>query len=127
MKYLAIVALLSVLVSCSGASSESVNVAKGALENLTKARTLLKSVNSLEDAMAIEAELSKVAIDYANAVKFLRTAGQTDKQSAAEVTEITVAVSAEYQGMLLELNALQARNAKAAQVLMDELKSFRQR
>ena len=59
MKYLAIVALLSVLVSCSGASSESVNVAKGALENLTKARTLLKSVNSLEDAMAIEAELSK--------------------------------------------------------------------
>lgn len=125
MKYV-VIALISTLVACSGgASSEAVDKAQVAFENLNKARVMLSSVNTVEDAQKIEADLSQIGLSYADAIKAMKSMDQADPETAQAMAKIAPKIAAEYQGMLLALNALQARNSKAAQVLLDELKSFK--
>ncbi|XQW86713.1 hypothetical protein ACOYR1_08320 [Thalassotalea piscium] len=125
MKYIVIMALLATLVACSGASNETVNAAENALKDITKARTLLATVNTIEDAQAIETDMAAAGTNYANAVQVMSTVKQGDVDTAQQLAKITPLIAAEYQGMLLELNALQSRNTDAAQVLLDELQSFK--
>lgn len=126
MKRILAIALLSTLVACSdGGSNDSVDVAKSAITSLSDARKILVSVNSVEDAQAAEANLASAGENYVAAVKSLSTLDKTDPEVMQRVAEITPALAAEYQGLILELNALQARNHKASEVLMDELKAFR--
>ena len=126
MKYIAIIALVSTLMACSGASSnETVNAAENAFSHLSEARKMLESVNSIDDAKAIEADLAKVAKGYAETMQLMRQSNKGDAETAQELAKITPLIAAEYQGMLLALNALQARNVKAAQVLLDELQAFK--
>ena len=126
MKFIIVIALVSALVACTGGSSnETINAAQSALNNLTKARAMLTSVNSVDDAQAIEADMSKVGKSYAEAIQLMRSANKGDQETALELAKLTPLIAAKFQGMLLELNALQARNADAAKILLDELKAFK--
>ncbi len=126
MKRVIAIALLTSLFACSdGSSNDSTDMAKSVISNLTEARTMLAAVNTVEEAQALEAKLSSVGKSYAQAVANLKTLDQTDPEVAQKIAKITPALAAEYQGLILELNALQARNSKASQVLMDELQAFK--
>jgi hypothetical protein len=126
MKYLVVIALVGSLMACSG-RSETINAAESAFSQLTDARKMLASVNSVEDAHAIEQDLEKAGNMYAEAIQLMRSSGTTDPDTAKELAKIAPMMAAEYQGMLIELNALQARNIDASQILLDELKSFSKR
>ena len=123
MKYTVVIALIGALVACSG-GSETMDSAENALNNLTEARKMLASVMSVEDAKAIETTLSETGKSYAEAVQLMRSADMTNQDTAKEFAQFAPKMAAEYQGLLHELNALQARNIDASQVLLDELKSF---
>lgn len=123
MKYMVVIALVGSLMACSG-GSETINAAESAFSQLTDARKMLASVNSVEDAQAIEKELAKVGDRYAEAIQLMRSSGTTDRETAKELAKMAPMIATEYQGMIIELNALQARNIDASQILLDELKSF---
>jgi len=126
MKYMVVIALVSALFACGGASSnETVKAAEVAFHNIKEARTMLASINSIEDAKAIEAKFSEVGLSYIEATQTMRTSYKGDQETDKELAKITPLITAEYQGMLLELNALQARNSSASQVILDELRSFK--
>jgi hypothetical protein len=126
MKYIVVIALVSALVACSGGSSnESITAAQSALNDLIKARTMLSSVHSVDDAQAIEVDLAEVGKSYAEAMQLMRTVDQTDQETAQTLAQLTPKIAVEYQAMLMQLNALQSRNSKAAQILLDELKAFK--
>ncbi|MBT0586998.1 hypothetical protein [Alteromonas oceanisediminis] len=126
MKYIAIIALSAVLAACSGgASDESVKAAEAALGNISQAKSMLASVNSVPDAQKLEADFAEIGQQYASAMKALNSADQGDMETAQALAQVTPKIAMEYQGMMAELNALQARNSDAAQVLIDELKAFR--
>lgn len=125
MKYF-VVALFSTLVACGvGASNETVGAAESALVSLNKARVMLASIASVEDAKNSEEEFSKIGLNYSESLKLMSLSNGGDQEVALELAKITPKIAAEYQGMLLELNALQSRNSKAAQILLDELKAFK--
>lgn len=126
MKRVIAIALLTSLFACSdGASNDSADMAKSVISNLTEARKMLAAVNTVEEAQALEANLASVGKSYAEAVEKLKTLDQSDPDIAQQTAKITPVLAAEYQGLILELNALQARNSKASQVLMDELQAFK--
>jgi hypothetical protein len=57
-------------------------------------------------------------------VQLMRSADMTNQDTAKELAQFAPKMAAEYHGLLQELNALQARNIDASQVLLDELNSF---
>lgn len=123
MKLLVVLMVGVLLSACGEAKNPTIEAAEAALVNLKEGREVLASINTVEDAKAAEAKLAEAGKSYKAALQLMKQ--NNDAEVAQKLMTITPKVASEYQGLILALNELQRKNVDAANVILDEVRSFK--
>ncbi|WP_100644713.1 hypothetical protein [Alteromonas facilis] len=120
--------LLMTLLACSqNIDGDIIVSAEGAIVKLEEASSIINSINSIDDAKAVESKLSELGKDYSDLMGKISAYDQTDQEVALKLASLMPKVATTYQVLISEVNALQSRDTEAAQIVIDELKAFQPR
>ncbi|GAA6154286.1 hypothetical protein [Pseudoteredinibacter isoporae] len=123
MKWMTFLFLSIFLVACSDAKDPSLEAAETALSNLKEGRKLLSAITTISEAKASEARIAEIGQSYKAAIEII---GQNkDPDITQELMKMTPHLASEYQGLILDLNALQSRNVEAGNIILDEIRAFK--
>ncbi|MGB6228991.1 MAG: hypothetical protein WBF53_02560 [Litorimonas sp.] len=139
MKNLLICAMAGALVACGGGSGgvsgpitaeaaakmDPADLVDRVVADMTAAKEMMDGIQTVEDAEAAQPELAEIGERYTVLMTALRDLDQSRIKNAETFMQKQMQSADALAGFMNSLNALQARNVQAAQVIMPELQHFR--